>query len=436
MPQDNDLSFALVLLICLSGLGCALLNLTRRNRDSLRLQMYIFLAALGARFLLAIIIYEFDLVRVLGDEDGSGWYIGVKLMNFWTARHVGWLDLPATLAESYQHLNGGYGYLVGALFYLTSAPARLPAAALNCFFGALTCVFTFRIADNLFSRWVAVRVGWVICCFPSLIVWSAQTVKEPVVILLETIALYACVQLKLSGFAIRYVVLCCAAISLLFPFRFYAAYLAAVALLLTLIVPQIGKRKSSFVAGLGIATLIIPLAISSGILARNEAQFERFDIGYIRTFQRGIAFGQGSGVVAGYDLKTPDGLAMSIVVGAAYLLLAPFPWELGGASLRMLLTLPEMLVWWSLFFWGVVPGVWFALRRRFGEMQPLLIFIVGLGLLYSLMFGNVGLIVRQRAQLLPWLLIFAMVGLEQYFQRRQRRRQIMAAQLRHGVQAT
>ena len=29
------------------------------------------------------------------------------------------------------------------------------------------------------------------------------------------------------------------------------------------------------------------------------------------------------------------------------------------------------------------------------------------------MFGNVGLIVRQRAQLLPWLLIFAMAGLEQ-----------------------
>ena len=102
-------------------------------------------------------------------------------------------------------------------------------------------------------------------------------------------------------------------------------------------------------------------------------------------------------------------------------MLAPFPWQLGGASLRMLLTLPEMLVWWWLFFWGIVPGFWLAVRRRFGEIQPLLIFIFGLGLLYSLLFGNVGLIVRQRGQLLPWLLIFAMVGLEQAMLRRRQK---------------
>lgn len=43
----------------------------------------------------------------------------------------------------------------------------------------------------------------------------------------------------------------------------------------------------------------------------------------------------------------------------------------------------------------------------------MLFFILGLGVLYSMMFGNVGLIFRQRAQLLPWLLIIAVVGLEQ-----------------------
>lgn len=350
-------------------------------------------------------------------------------MNVWTKQHIGWLDLPVALAEAFKQQNRGYAYMVGGLFYLTDAPARLPAAVLNCFFGALICIFAFRIAQSLFSEWVAVRVGWAACFFPSLMVWSAQTVKEPVVILLETVALYACVQLKLSGFTVRYVLPCVAAIVLLLPFRFYAAYLAAAAALLALAVPQLGKQKSSFVAGLAIAGLVIPLAISSGVLARNEAQFERFDTGYIRTFQRGVSVGQGSGVVTGYDLNAPAGMALNTAVGAAHLLLAPFPWQLGGASVRMLLTLPEMLVWWWLFFWGVVPGTWLALRRRFGEIQPLLIFIGGLGLLYSLLFANVGLIVRQRAQLLPWLLIFAMVGLEQYFQRRHLKRQARAAQL-------
>ena len=79
----------------------------------------------------------------------------------------------------------------------------------------------------------------------------------------------------------------------------------------------------------------------------------------------------------------------------------------------MVLTTPELIVWWWVFFVGVLPGIWHAIRNRFNEIQPLLFFLLGLGVLYSLMFGNVGLAYRQRAQLLPWLLIFAMVGLEQ-----------------------
>jgi hypothetical protein len=162
-----------------------------------------------------------------------------------------------------------------------------------------------------------------------------------------------------------------------------------------------------------IAVLVIPLAVSSGILVRSEAQIERFDLNSIRTFRRNIATGSGSGVTTNYDFNSPVGLVTGTAVGAAHLLLAPFPWQLGGASLRMLLTLPEVLVWWWLVFYGLLPGLWLAIRKRFSEIQPLLIFIAGLGLLYSMLFGNVGLIVRQRAQLLPWLLIFALVGLEQ-----------------------
>lgn len=116
MPQNNDLPFALVMLVFLAAAGCGLLTLTRQHRDTLRMQMYIFLAALGLRFVLSVIIYDFDLVKILGDEDGSGWYGGVTLMNAWIKRQVGWLDLPVTLAEAFQQQNRGYTYLLGGLF--------------------------------------------------------------------------------------------------------------------------------------------------------------------------------------------------------------------------------------------------------------------------------------------------------------------------------
>jgi hypothetical protein len=423
MPQSNDLSFALVMLVMLTGLGIGLLTLTRHHRESLAWQGRLFVVAFVVRFLASLVVYEFGLVRVLGDEDSSGWLGGVVQMQQWMQQKVGWLDLPEALAGVFFQQQQGYRYMLGALFFVTDAPARMPAAALNCFFGALTVVFTYRIADSLFSQWVAVRVGWAACFFPSLIIWSAQTVKEPVVILLEIVALYACVHLRLEGFSLRYILICGAAIILLLPFRFYAAYLAAAAALLALLVPQIGKRATSVYAALAIAILVIPLAVSSGILARSEAQFERFDLNYVSSYQRGLAMGQKSGVTPNYDLRTPDGLVWGMLVGGAHLLLAPFPWQLGGASLRMLLVLPEQMVWWWLFFVGVLPGFWLAVRRRFGELQSLLIFSGGLGFLYSLLFGNIGLAVRQRAQLLPLLLIFAMVGLEQRAIRKRQRQQ-------------
>src|SRR5262249_20005849 len=114
-----------------------------------------------------------------------------------------------------------------------------------------------------------------------------------------------------------------------------------------------------------------------------------------------------------YDLNSTSGLALSLLIGGAHMLLAPFPWQLGGGSLRMLLTAPELLVWWWLVFVGLIPGLWYVCKTRFSEVQPMLFFVGGLGLLYSMMFGNVGLISRKRAKLLPYLLIIAVVGLEQ-----------------------
>jgi hypothetical protein len=123
-------------------------------------------------------------------------------------------------------------------------------------------------------------------------------------------------------------------------------------------------------------------------------------------------------VLLQYDLRSWPGILGSVVVGATHLLLAPFPWQLAGGSMRMLLTIPDVVVWWWLVFAGLGPGLRSAVRDRLGDVLPLLVFVLGMGLLYSLTFSNVGLAYRQRAQLLPWLLIFAMAGLEQRALRR------------------
>ena len=432
---NNDLLSGVVFLLIFAGLGSFLLTLTRKHHQTRNEQIILFLCALGVRFAASIFVYEMGFSKVLGDEDGSGWIYGLTLSDGWDRQRLGLLSLPEIWAEAYRKQHLGFQYLSGLFFFITGTSARMPIAAMNCFFGALTVILIYRTAISLFSRWTAVRAGWVACFFPSLIIWSAQTLKEPVVIFLEALALYACVNLKLSGFSVKYVLLCAAAIVLLAPFRFYAAYLAGAVAVMALAIPHIGARigkgGSSFktgLAALAVAALVGPLAVSSGYLARNEAFLERFtQLKEIERFRSDVAKGYGSGVESEYDLNSPTGLATAVGVGWAYLLLAPFPWQLGEASLRMLLTTPELAVWWWLFFFGLIPGLWHVCKTRLADAQPLLFFVLGLGLLYSMMFGNVGLIFRQRAQLLPWLLIIAIAGLEQRAIRRLLRRGVRIA---------
>src|SRR5207253_11217829 len=129
-------------------------------------------------------------------EDASGWTGGVALQQRWAEQGVGLFDLPFVLIDAFGGHHRGYFYLLGALFYLTEAPYRLSAAALNGLFGALTVVFAYRVARSLFSPWVATRAGWWTCLFTSIVIWSAQTVKEPVILCLEGVALYGCVRLQ------------------------------------------------------------------------------------------------------------------------------------------------------------------------------------------------------------------------------------------------
>ncbi len=411
----NDLGLleGVTLFVLLGMLGIPLIIATKRHRANMPLQIKLFLVAFGVRFFVSILLYAAGLSGLVGDEDASGWAAGAALHTQWVRHDVSLLDLPGVLLEAFIGHHRGYGYVLGGFFFITSAPYRMTAAVLNCFFGALTVLLAYRIAKSLFSDFVANRVGWWTALLPSTIIWSAQTIKEPVVILLETIALYGCVRLRELGFSFKHLFVCAAAIVLLIPFRFYGCYIVGVAVLVALMTPGITGLKG-WVSGLAILALLAPILIGSGLFAAHEAAAEKFDIESVQKFRVNVSSGgksqgAGSGVQTS-DIRTNEGFVSGVGVGAIHLLLAPFPWQI--TSTRAMFTLPEVTYWWYLFFMGVIPGLKYALRYRFKDIAVLLLFILGFGLLYSMMFGNIGLIVRQRAQLLPWLLVFAAVGLE------------------------
>jgi len=420
--------FDLMLIPTLIMLGGVAIMATLANRFTLNFQFKIYSAAVALRLMLAVAIYSLGLLQVLGDEDSSGWWGGVVLQDQWALHHTPFYELPMEMFQSFtlkgqHHL--GYQYLVGFLLSFTSGPNRLVVASLNCVIGALTVVVVYRIASQLYSPWVANRVAWLSCLAPSLAVWSAQTVKEPIVIFLESLVLYGCVVLKLRGSSGRHLLLCVTAAVLLIPFRFYAAYVSILVVVVTLAIPEFRKRRTRFTIMAIVVIGAMAALYASGTLISTEAQFDKFDLRYAQNFRGAVATG-GSGVTSNFDIQTPSGFVLGITVGFAHLMLAPFPWQLGGASLRMLLTLPELLAWWWLFFWGVVPGMR-RIKNEFSNLLPLLLMLAMMAALYSVLFGNVGLAYRQRAQLLPWLFIIGVRGLE--FKKLEKARQQNAATL-------
>ncbi len=433
---DNDpgLLQGILLFVLLSLVGCGLLALTRSHRDTFAWQVKLFLVAIFLRFALSVAVYQFGLIDIIKDEDGSGWIRGAMLLDQWQHQGVTLLRLPQELGAAWEGHHRGYFYMLGAYFYLTESPVRLAAGALNSFFGALTAVFAYRIGRTLFSEWVARHVGWWTCLFPSMLIWSSLTVKEPVVILLETIALYGCICLRRGGVSAKHLVLCASTVLLLMPFRFYAAYIVGLAIVLGMTAPELFQPRRAFPAAL-MCGILIALVFGSGMFAKHETQFESFDLNRVQQFRKDVSTG-GSGNGAGsgvdtsqYDMRTPGGFSVGTTIGAIHLLAAPFPWQL-RPSARMLLTLPEVIYWWRLVLIGVIPGFSFLVRKRLKDVLVILLFIAGFGLLYSIMFGNVGLVFRQRAQLYPWLFLIAAVGLEQ-----RALRQVAAQRMRELAQS-
>lgn len=416
MTEDAFIGILAFCLLTVAGL--VLLHATVNHRDTVRDQARLFCWAFIIRFLLSFALYTTPLHDpVIGKGDDTGWKAGDAFVERVDDFGCGPLGLPIVYMGAFSGTNRGYGYVLGTFFYFTRLSSQLSAAALSGFCGALTAVFACRTARIYFSEWVAVKTGWWVCFFPGMIIWSAMSVKEPIVILLEATAFYGCLQLRLNRTSLRHTVLCSVSFLVLLTLRFYAAYIVAAVILVSLALPQFGRRKLTIGPALAVAVaLVVPVYFLSGSLQGHSEFFEKqANTKFAGNFRKAVTTGEGSGsgVAQNFDLETNQGMSLALLFGAAHLLLAPFPWQLfGGGSVRMALTLPEMLVWWYLFFMGVVPGLWYTIRHRMGDLMPVLFFLLGLGFVYSIMFGNIGLVYRQRSQLLPYLLSFAAYGIE------------------------
>lgn len=379
----------------------------------------LFVAGLLVRMILGTIIFVSRGQDFFGGDALTYDFFGqAQLQGWWGDKY--YQTIANQFVQGGESSGWGMVYLVAAVYGLVGRN-MLAVQFMNSVLGAATAILIYQCAHHVFKNMRAARfVAIAVAFYPSLVLWSAQGLKDGPIVFLLTLAILCTLKLgeKLS---LKYIIVLACALLGLVALRFYVFYMICVAIGGAFVIGMQQVSATSFVRQFA-AVIILGLALTYiGVTRSASVQFERY--GNIEQLQRSRldqARRADSGFGRDVDVTTTEGAIATIPMGVLYLLFAPFPWQI--TSLRQTITLPEMVVWWASVPLLVV-GLWFAIRYRLRMISPILIFTVMLTLAYSVFQGNVGTAYRQRAQVLVFYFIFVAVGFELLLEKRAERRQ-------------
>jgi len=424
-------SAAIVVAMLCAGAGMGGLSLLRDERER-GILMRLFLGAYALRVLFAIVLYKTGLSATFAGGDDSVWLLGWMNSRFWR----GWSVMPITGPYGYPESdfpkslfdvyttnlrnNVGYHYFASLFYFLLDVRSQMALAFFNCMAGALTTVMTWKVAREFFSEKASTFAGWAAAVLPALLIWSALTIKESWVILFQIVAFFAVYRCS-RRFNPVYALLVLGLTVLSLGFRFYVAWFMVGSIIIAFACFRSrNPGRTAFTGLVGVVVLFTALSaagvVKFDVLSILQSQLKEFN-SFRTAVSGGLTSGPsgsygtsgtGSGVKLDYDVTTPGGAAMMLMVGATYLLLSPFPWQVN--SVRQALALPDVMVWYYLLFCFVLPGIAYSWRTHKALLLSLLAFMLPLILFYSITFGNVGLVYRQRAQLMPFLFVLAAAG--------------------------
>lgn len=387
--------------------------------------MSLFLVALIARTAVSAAITFFGLT----DFFALDWIFydkaGADLAKYWMANGP-LTDLLRTRVIVYAGTAWGMSYFVGAIYSIVGRnllAAQLVIAAI----GSATAPVTYLCANQIFkNRRVAITAGYVAALMPSLVLWSSLVLKDGIIISLLIIAIYCAIKLQEKMSVLGVVVLVLSLIGIL-SMRYYIFYLVSIAILGGFVAGQRNTARS--ILARSVTIIIVGVSLSYlGFLSNASRQIETMTtLQNIQISRLDLAQSAASGYGEDIDVSTTGGAIRTLPLGFTYLMLAPFPWQI--TSTLALLTLPEMLVWWTMIPFLVI-GIRYSLKNRLREALPMMIFTVMLTIGYSILQGNVGTAYRQRAQIQIFLFIFIAVGWTIWRERREDREMLRRARLR------
>lgn len=289
-----------------------------------------------------------------------------------------------------------YSWLIGWVYWVFGVRAPLAIQAANVLMGTLAVVNAYRLGVLLWGRRAGLNVGLVAAVFPSLVLWSAITMREaPFVLLLSYAALRAARWARHGDARSLYVALASAIGAAVFH---SGAFAAAAAIVAFAAFPAIARssagRVRSGASALG-AVLLVGLLLVAMVQFR--VGFTKvggnpldLDLEAIRTSQTIRARG-GAAYLTGLRANSPVDLVWQGPIRMVYVVLTPFPWQV--TSSFQLIGLVDAAGYWWLAYLG------FHRRRAIWQdpsARAVLVILGFLVLAFGLGTSNFGTAVRHR----------------------------------------
>lgn len=378
------------------------LAIVASRKDDRRFLVQLWLGALALRLLVAFVVYNFGLRDRIAPDWATYDIFGNELYRYWQGDNTGtWVNSPEAQFRS----GWGMYYYVASVYWVIGRNA-FAIQLINCVMGASACVLIYLTAQMAYSVKRVSRTAGVLCAVaPSMVIWTSQGIKEPLIVFLLAAVLYLTLRLsnRVNVLDVLLLIFALFGVYALRHYVFFVAFLASAAALL------FAAKQFSPVRILQGSLVVLLLGSVFAYYGAGDVADKSFDLEKIQRGRTWSAKASGSGYGGDVDITDTRAALEYLPLGTLIFLFAPLPWMI--RNINHVILLPEMVVWWLATPW-LIKGFWFAIRKRLRASLALTLFTIGLTLAYALFLTNFGTAHRMRVQILGFFIIFISVGWE------------------------
>lgn len=364
----------------------------------------VFIIGLLLRVIFGALIYIYGLRGFFGGDSSLYDLLGHRLYLIWF-ENFSTTDYYSVRALDWTLPGWGMNYLVGFIYTFTGRNV-LAAQSFCAVVGAATALLSYRCSYKIYgNRLVARTCAVLVAVFPAFVIWSSQLLKDGLIIFLLVLAMTMVLELQ-ERFGYAQLLLLVLSLFGILSLRFYIFYMVVVAVVGSFVISS--SVSAQAIIKRVIVVLLVGLSLAYiGALRNAGENFDEYsNLERIQKSRQDLTTSE-SGFGSDQDVSTTGGAITALPVGFAYLMFAPFPWQV--RNFRQAIALPEVLLWWALMPF-LVSGLIYTIKYRFRNAVSILLFSFLLTIGYSVFQGNVGTAYRQRTQIQIFLYMFIGVG--------------------------